>query len=297
MNVGFYIIGRKGLLALQAFVVEFGNAAVSFVEAARDSAIQYDAFDDISQYCADIGLPFFERGADISIAADKCDACFAIGWRWLIDDGEKLVVFHDSPLPKYRGFAPLVNMLIDGREYIAVTALLAASEYDRGDIVAQASLAVEYPIKIADAIELAGRLYAKLTVDVGYLIQRDGVVKGTPQDDAEASYSLWRDEQDYRIDFTCSAADIARFIDAVGYPYKGASAIVSGNEVRVCAGEEFADVAIENRNAHIGKVIFMNEKFPVVVCGSGLLKITDLRGADGESLLGSFRFRSRFESC
>lgn len=26
----------------------------------------------------------------------------AIGWRWLLEDTDKLIIFHDSLLPKYR---------------------------------------------------------------------------------------------------------------------------------------------------------------------------------------------------
>jgi methionyl-tRNA formyltransferase len=53
---------------------------------------------------------------------------------------------HDSLLPKYRGFAPLPNALINGEREVGVTALFASEEYDMGDIVCQRRLAVEYPM-------------------------------------------------------------------------------------------------------------------------------------------------------
>lgn len=297
MKIGFHIIGSKGLQALQAFVDAFGGGAIAYVVAARDGAIQYDAFDDIASYCSDSDISFVERGKALPGGLPRCDAKFAIGWRWLIDDAENLVVFHDSPLPRYRGFAPLVNMLVDGCGEIAVTALLASAEYDRGDIVAQAALSVDYPLKISEAIDMAATLYARLAVDVGSAIQAEGTLKGVPQDDSDASYSLWRDELDYRIDFSRSADEVCRFIDAVGYPYNGASASVNGSLVRVLDAVPVADVRVENRAAHIGKIIFFEATLPVIVCGSGLLKVTDLRDSQGEPMLGKLKFRTRFEGC
>ena len=52
-----------------------------------------------------------------------------------------------------------------------VTALFASSEYDRGDIIMQKSMYINYPIKIDKAIEQIKPLYAKLTCDIYSLIQ------------------------------------------------------------------------------------------------------------------------------
>ena len=49
-------------------------------------------------------------------------------------------------MPKYRGFAPLVNSLVNGEKIIGVTALFASEEYDNGDIIMQSSVDITYPI-------------------------------------------------------------------------------------------------------------------------------------------------------
>ena len=46
-----------------------------------------------------------------------------------------MIIFHDSLLPKYRGFAPLVNSLINQEKEIGVTAIKASQNYDEGDTV------------------------------------------------------------------------------------------------------------------------------------------------------------------
>ena len=48
--------------------------------------------------------------------------------------------------------------------------------------------------------------------------------KLTKQKESEATYSLWRDENDYFINWELPIKKICRFIDALGFPYKVSSA-------------------------------------------------------------------------
>ena len=81
------------------------------------------------------------------------------GWRWLLPSTEKLIVLHDSLLPRYRGFNPLVSQLIDKEERLGVTAFFASDRYDCGDIINQPSIKVSYPLKINEAIERVCNCY------------------------------------------------------------------------------------------------------------------------------------------
>ncbi len=88
------------------------------------------------------------------------------------------------------------------------------------------------------------------------------------QQEDQASYSLWRDDEDYAIDWSWDAARVRRHVDATGFPYKGAYAMLNGRKARITVVEEMKAVSIENKTP--GKVIFMNDKYPVVVTGNGL---------------------------
>lgn len=48
------------------------------------------------------------------------------------------------------------------------------------------------------------------------------------QEEALASYSLWRDEDDYLINWKNDSNDILNFINAVSSPYKGAATYING---------------------------------------------------------------------
>ena len=289
-KIGFYLMGRKGFYTLETYVLRLQGASIAYVIGARDNALARDYYDDIQDLCTRAGVPFYDRKEAGDVAVDYR---FALGWRWLIPNTERLIILHDSLLPRYRGFAPLVNALINGEKQIGVTALFAGASYDTGPIVGQRSLDVHYPLRIATAIEALAPLYAELVISIATKILKGETIEATDQEEAEASYSLWRNEDDYRIDWSLSAASIRRSIDALGFPYRGANAWADDEKCRILEAEEVDDVRIENRDA--GKVIFLKGDFPVVVCGTGLILLKKVvYDASGEDMLPLKRFRTHF---
>jgi len=287
--VTFYLMNRKGWSVLKAVLDRFGAKAVHAVIASRDAAMAKDYYDEITGLCREYNVSVYDRNeTGIKLSEYK----IAIGWRWIIADANNLIVLHDALLPRYRGFAPLVNSLINGEKKAGVSALFASAEYDRGEVISQLETTLTYPVKIAAAIEQVSSLYEELVLEILNSLATGKKLKGRRQDESKATYSLWRDEADYRIDWSCEASVIRRFIDAVGFPFKGASCVVDGKTLRITDAEELPDVIIENR--HAGKVIFVQDGKPVVVCGRGLLKVHDLSDEAGNSMLPFTKFRSRF---
>ena len=160
-------------------------------------------------------------GQAAGIRQDPDRYAIAVSWRWMIPHpSNRLIVFHDSLLPRYRGFSPLVNALINGEKEIGVSAVFGAGEFDTGDIIAQASSTIDYPIKIKQAIAINNANYAKVAGPVLDRIRRGAELAAVPQNEADASYSVWRDELDYVIDWSWSAKEIRRLIDSVGRPMR-----------------------------------------------------------------------------
>lgn len=276
--LGLYLMTAKGVAVIRRLLADYGPESVAYVVTAQDSATEYDGHEDILRIASKAGVPVYLR----SEAPQQCATyLFAVSWRWLIKEklGQQLVVFHDSLLPRYRGFAPLVSALVNGEKEVGVTALFASDEYDRGPIIGQEAVSIRYPITIAQAIELIVPCYERLTVNITGRL-RQGKAEGRPQDESAATYSLWRDDEDYR------------FVDALGYPYKGAAVTIDGKLHRIKECEVQPDVIIENRT--VGKVIFLADGKPIVVCGQGLLKILRLTENGSEiNLLPLSSFRTR----
>ncbi len=224
----------------------------------------------------------------------KSEYSIAISWRWMIKEmNSKLIVIHDSYLPKYRGFAPLVNSLVNGEKEIGVTALFASDEYDKGNIICQEKTAINYPIKIQDAIQKVAILYSNLVIEIVNKIKNNQTIISFPQIEEDATYSLWRDNQDYFIDWDESSTSISRFVDAVGFPYNGAKTKMDDKVIIVTSVSIYKDVKIENR--HIGKIIFIHDGKPVVVCKIGLILIEEAFYEETkESIFPLKKFRIKF---
>jgi methionyl-tRNA formyltransferase len=282
----------KGYKVLEHLIEQDLHHILDYVIIGEDKATENDYSSEIITLCEKHTIKFFRRREDYTIASKYS---LAISWRWLIPtENTELIVLHDSLLPKYRGFAPLVNQLINGEKTIGLTAIKASDQYDRGPIIMQQSVSIEYPLKIKDAIEIISNLYSSITAAIFRAAANGSRLIFTPQDESQASYSLWRDEDDYRVDWTQDSSDIVRFIDAVGYPYLGASTYVEEKKIRIYDAEVYPDVHIVNRDS--GKIIFLDNDRPVVVCGTGLIKILDARFDDtGVSIFPLNKFRLRFK--
>lgn len=288
-KIAFYMMSYKGFFVIQHFVEVFGSNAIDVVVTSRDESVQDDYYQEIVEFCKLNNIKVFDRTEKVTIEADYV---FAISWRWLIKTDKKLIVFHDSILPKYRGFAPLVNALINKEPYVGATALFASEEYDKGDVIVQEKILVNHPIKIKDAIEMITPLYFNLVKSISNTILRNEKIQSEKQNELMASYSLWRDDEDYFINWNDNAVDIQRFVDAVGFPYKGACTFVNNRLVRIIDVSLVDDLIVENR--HVGKVIFMKDNKPIVVCGKGLLCIESMEDEFGNVFILN-KFRTRFK--
>jgi methionyl-tRNA formyltransferase len=112
-KIAFYLMNEKGFYVLKKFIKKFGYENIDYIVSAKDKNIKKDYFKEIKTLAKKYKINFFDRlKFDASIENRFNGYKFAIGWRWIIKNDSNLIVFHDSLLPKYRGFAPLVNSLI-----------------------------------------------------------------------------------------------------------------------------------------------------------------------------------------
>lgn len=285
-------MSEKGYSSLKGIIENFDATIIDYIVYAKDKNVKEDYADEIKNLAHVNNIKVYEKSEDYVI---KSKYIIAISWRWLIPINleNTLITLHDSLLPKYRGFAPLVNQLINKEPYIGVTAIISDVEYDKGEIISQSKTKVSYPIKIKDAIAKVCDLYVDVLNKVIKHATENESLQTTPQDESEATYSLWRDEEDYKIDWNKSSSEIRNFIFSLGFPYKGASTYILNRKIRIHDAIELNDLVVVNRD--VGKVIFMENSYPVIVCGSGLLKITEATYDEGgESIFPLKKFRLKF---
>jgi len=288
MKIAVYASGEKALLSLESLTDELVNA-IGIVIIGTDPKVQHDFSDEIRAFCEKRDL----RHSFDDTILDGIEALIAIGWRRLIqkNPNQQLIVLHDSILPRYRGFNPLVTALINGDTEIGVTALFGEESYDTGSIIGVETIKISYPIRITEAIKKISGCYALLLRRVvkGLI---DDTLTAVPQDHQKATYSLWRDREDYFIDWNSSSEKILRKIHAVGFPYDGAKFRLKDQIYTITEATVIPDVVVENRD--VGKVIFKKDGNPVVVCGKGLLRLDTVVDKDGNPERFENKFRLRF---
>lgn len=286
-SITLYLLNKKGFTVLSTLCREDSFKKMIYaVVGAKDKGNYEDHYQEIKKLCQENSIPFYDRSTTFK---NKSTYSIAVGWRWLIFTENKLIVLHDSFLPKYRGFSPLVNMLINGENKLGVSAIFASEKMDEGEIITQESIEISYPIKIMDAIAVVAPLYGKIVCSIFRKIKGNKELSSVPQNESEATYSIWRDEDDYFIDWKQEAEDIKRFVDAVGYPYGGAR-----TQIRNGAVIKVLDCEVVNLHSEIkapGKLIF-KENDPIFLCGRNAVKLTKVVDLENKPIsFEGFRIR------
>lgn len=285
-GIKLYILGFKGLAALKA-LSNTHFKEVTKVVIGKDSGVENDYSEEIKVFCDSNNLSF---SFDKREALLDSEIGIAIGWKWMINCNDNLYVIHDSLLPKYRGFNPLVTALIEGDTEVGVSIIKGSASFDNGDIVIQKKLEITYPIKIETAIQQISILYAEGLAQLINQIKSNSL-DAKVQIESDATYSVWRDEADYFIDWNEKSDRIKRQIDAVGYPYLGARFNYEDKVIIVNNAEVIPDLNIINRTP--GKVLMKKEGGYVIICGEGLILIKAFTKINGESFEPS-KLRMRF---
>lgn len=263
MNVGLYLMTEKGLAVLEAAVRT--QVPLAHVTTAPATGMADDSHEQIEALAKSSGIPTFLRAHPPEFTGDWS---IAAGWRWMLGV-PNLVVLHDSLLPRYRGHSPLITALLNGDPTVGVTAFMAADEPDTGPIVAQRSIPISHPTTMRATLDRITQLYGELAAQV---LPEIPDVRYTAQDHSAATYSIWRDEDDYRIDWTQDDRSIVRLVGACSDPFPGAWTTGGAwAELRITDAVVEPDVRFEQR--HPGKVAFIRDGCPVVVCGTGMVRV------------------------
>ncbi|MEV7892837.1 methionyl-tRNA formyltransferase [Streptomyces cyaneofuscatus] len=228
------------------------------------------------------------------------DIIVANNWRtWMPPEIYNLPVhgtlnIHDSLLPAYAGFSPLIWALINGEPEVGVTAHLMDEELDAGDIVIQRSVAVGSTDTTTDLFHRTVDLIAPVTTEALGLIA-SGQTEFTRQDRSKASFFHKRAEEDIRIDWTWPAEDLERLIRAQSAPYPSAFTFHKGQRLEVVSA-----VVSEGRYGGTpGRIFYREGDGVVIVAGADArtgrnhgLAITRVRTGDGRELPATEYFTS-----
>jgi len=189
---------------------------------------------------------------------------------------------HDSLLPKFTGFSPVLWALISGESEFGLTVHRMDDGLDTGDILIQRSLPIGDTDTGTGLVMRAMDLIPDALRDALSALE-SGTAVWRPQHKAERTYFHKRSQRDSLIDWNWPAADLERFVRALSDPYPRAFTFYRGERIEVLA----AHVSEAGYGGTPGRVI-VQEGGGAVVCGPNAyrggnrgLVITRVRSSDG----------------
>jgi len=289
MNFVLMLTGYKGLLFLQKI-----NKNPKFVVCYDNGELDGEIFEKIKKICVDKKISFFEQKNLIGLEdnLEIVEKVFLVGWQYILHKNhEKLVIFHDSYLPERRGFSPTIDALMSRSPYLSASAIEpheGSLEPDLGDIYCRLKKEIKYPITLKEAFEIVVDLY----VFIFNKIINENI---SPQtiDYNNSTFSVWKDKEDMKIDWHRSSEDILNKIMILGYPYNNAFCLYKSQEVRIKKAELVSDLNITNRADNVGKIWKIENGCPLIICGSGILKLNKVVKHDGADVVFN-KLRRRF---
>ncbi len=225
------------------------------------------------------------------------DLMLAVCWRYMIPPHVYrrprlgTFVFHDSLLPKYRGFSPTVWAISNGEDHTGVTVFEIADEIDAGDIIDQKRVDIEPDDTIATVMEYVTKIYLDLLEsNLPKLIE--GNAPRYPQDHSQATYTCKRLPEDNEIDWSWSSKKIYNLIRAVAEPYPGAYTYLSGKKIKVWSAKRLSGF-----HPYVGRIPGrVVETRPgegsVVLTGNGALLLTQVQIEGAQSVCATDVFNS-----
>lgn len=185
--------------------------------------------------------------------------------------------FHYSPLPKYRGNAPLVWQIINGEKRLGVSFFQLTPGMDEGGLVNQQFFSLSRDETIDDALEKAGKLAHQMLLDFLNLWPTEKIHL-SDQPDEKPSYCGLRQPADGKIDWHSDAERVHDFIRAQSRPYPGAfSYLPDGRKLTILKAFEV------NRQFYgvPGGVVELNSNDVLVACGTGAIRLQKITVDDG----------------
>jgi len=297
MRVAMFGYQTWGHRTLQALIDAGHEVALVVTHPKSDHAyekIWADSVADLAE-ANDIRVLLRNRPDDAELldelkAADL-DLIVANNWRtWLPPEIFELprhgtLNVHDSLLPAYAGFSPLIWALINGEPEVGLTAHMMDGELDAGDIVLQRAVPVGPADTTTDLFHRTVEEIAPVTAEAIKLIE-DGYTP-VPQDRSKASFFHKRAARDSLIDWTQPVEEIERLVRAQSDPYPNAFTYHRGQELRVVK----ASVSKGHYGGTPGRIFIKEGDGVVIVAGpearrgrSTGLVIERVRTADGTEL-------------
>jgi len=187
---------------------------------------------------------------------------------------------HPSLLPKYRGAAPIHWPILNGDTETGVSIIDIAEKLDAGDIYYQEKITIAPRANAAElASELARFSYGILKKVLAQV--KDGQLRGTPQNEEEATLAPQLSKQDGKLSLSSMCADeIDRKVRGL-QPWPGAYCFIKGERITILETDLGEAVA----TAKPGALLTIDKDGGIhVATMDGILKILNVKPEGKKSM-------------
>lgn len=178
---------------------------------------------------------------------------------------------HASLLPKYRGGAPIHRAIMEGETETGVTIMYMVKALDAGDMIAQRAVPITERDHVGTMHDKLSRVGADLLKEVLPRLIR-GEIQAVPQDESLATYAPNIRREDEKIDWTCSAEELARQVRGL-HPWPVAFTLWKGKPFKIW----WAEPSKEPAEKAPGTVKRVEEDGIAVATGEGTLILKEVQ--------------------
>lgn len=203
------------------------------------------------------------------VAAIAPDVMVANNWRTRLPEDlftiptHGTLNLHDSLLPKFTGFSPVIWSLISGASQTGLTAHMMDAELDTGGVLVQRAVDITATSTGTSLVLATLDLVPEvLTEALDHL--EFGTAVAVSQDLSQRTFFHKRSDRDGVVDWSWSAADIERFVRALSDPYPNAYTYFRGQRLRLIASH----VSRCNYGGTPGRVFIEEDGGMVIVAGA-----------------------------
>lgn len=228
------------------------------------------------------------------------DLIIVMGWRTIIPKEileiprRKVVAVHESLLPKYRGFAPINWVIINGETKTGVTLFFLDDGIDTGDIIDQLVIPINKNESASDLYQKTKQASIDILIkNLKYL--KTGDVRTRKQDGRKATYGCARIPKDGMINWNWDSLRIYNTIRALSDPYPGAFSYYRDKKIII----QQAKIPTEKINfvGRIpGRVVKLNKSSVYISTGDGILEILQIETNNGVKIKADEYFTSLKET-
>ena len=187
---------------------------------------------------------------------------------------------HASLLPRWRGAAPIHRAIQAGDVETGITLMQMDAGLDTGDMLGVEKLAIQ-------ATDTTGTLHDRLAALGGQMVVQalqlagSGQLQPVRQPAEGVSYAHKIEKSESAVDWTQPVAVVDRHIRAMA-PFPGASTQLGTDTLKLWKSE--IDSCLRPPAVREGQILSANADGVRVVCGDGVLVLTELQRAGGKRL-------------